>query len=197
MANAKGKSMYGTLLAKTLAWGALAVSITASPVLAQEIVGGNFTLSESARFGETVVVAGQYEFSIEPIGNLQSVGSIQEGVSHLVLVVLRSEKFGTVASMFAMASGSKNASETDELILEPSKNGTLARTLSLERGGLVGGLPLGEPQAEEPDGGSASRPRAKCCRNAPCWKQIGAAWRNCRRTLFLGSARQFACSDSE
>lgn len=128
--------MYGTWLAKTLAWGALMVSMTASPVLAQEVVGGNFTLNESARFGETVVGAGQYEFSIEPIGNLQSVGSIQEGVSHLVLVVLRSEKFGTVASLFAMASGSKNASESNELILEPSKNGTLARTLSLERGGL-------------------------------------------------------------
>jgi hypothetical protein len=150
MVNAKGKSMYRTLLAKALAWGSLVVSITASPVLAQETVGGNFTLNESARFGDLVVGAGQYEFSIEPVGTLQSVGSIQEGVSHLVQVVLRSDKSGTVASMFAMASGSKHASDTNELILEPGKNGTLARTMYLERGNLLVDFRLASPKLTAP-----------------------------------------------
>lgn len=50
MTIAKGKSMYRTLLAKALAFGALAVLINASPVLAQKGLSGNFTLNESARF---------------------------------------------------------------------------------------------------------------------------------------------------
>ena len=158
MGNAKGKSMYQTLLVKALAWGALVVSLTASPVLAQDIVGGHFTLTESARFGDTVLGAGEYKFTVEPVGTLQSVGSIQEGVSNLVQVVLQSEKAGTGASLLAMASGSKHGSETSALTLEPGKDGTLAKTLYLEKEGLLVDFRWASPKTKAPIVAQQTRP---------------------------------------
>ena len=106
MANLNSKSIYQTVLAKMLVWGAFAVCGTASPLLAQNAIGGNFTLNENTRFGNTVLGAGQYKFLIEPIGTIQSIRSIQQGAGHLVLVVMRPEKSGPVVSIFAMASPS-------------------------------------------------------------------------------------------
>jgi hypothetical protein len=150
MANARVKSMYQTVLAKALAWGALALSISAGPLMAQDTIGGNFTLHESARFGETVLGPGQYKFSIEPVGIIQSLLSIQQGVGHMVLVVVRPEKSGTSTSMFAMASPLKHASATNELILEPEKTGTLATTMNLEREGLMVDFRWASPKPKVP-----------------------------------------------
>lgn len=137
MANPKIRSIYRRVLARTLAWGALAICANAGPLLAQNTIGGNFTLNESARFGSTILAAGQYRFSIEPIGTVQSIRSIQQGAGHLVLVVLKPEKSGTIASLFAMASPSDHSRETSELVLESEKTGTLAETLYLEKEGLM------------------------------------------------------------
>jgi hypothetical protein len=137
MANLNSKSLYQAGLARMLVLGALAVCGSASPALAQNAVSGNFTLNESARFGNSVLGAGQYKFLIEPIGNIQSIRSIQQGSGHLVLVVLRPEKSGPVASIFAMASPSGRAHEVNELILGSEKAETLAQTMNLEREGLV------------------------------------------------------------
>jgi hypothetical protein len=126
MLNLNSKSIYHAVLARVLVWGALAVCVTESPVLAQNIIGGNFMLNESTRFGNTVLGAGQYKFSIEPVGTIQSIRSIQGGAGHLVLVVVRAEKSGAVASIFAMASPCDRAREANELIpeSEKGKNGT-------------------------------------------------------------------------
>lgn len=137
MRNVIGKSSYRALLGKILLFGALLACAAANPVLAQNSIAGNFTLNESARFGNTVLGAGQYEFSVEPIGTVQSIRSIQEGAGHLVLVVLRPEKSGRVASVFAMASPSGHTRETNELILEPKKTGALVQSLYLEKQGLL------------------------------------------------------------
>jgi hypothetical protein len=137
MADLKSKSIFQRVLARIMAGGALAVCVTASPLLAQNAIGGNFTLNETARFGNTILGAGQYKFYIEPIGTVQSIRSIQQGNGHLVLVVLRPEKSGPVTSMFAMASPSGHGRETSELVLDPEKAGTLAQTLYLEKEGLV------------------------------------------------------------
>ncbi len=104
MAALSSKSIYQAALARTVAWGALAACAMASPLLAQNSIAGNFTLHENARFGGTVLAAGPYTFSIEPVGTIQSLRSIQQGAGHLVLVVLRPERSGSVASIFAMAS---------------------------------------------------------------------------------------------
>ena len=148
MLNLNSKSIYRAVLARTLVWGALAVCVTASPVLAQNIIGGNFTLNESTRFGNTVLGAGQYKFSIEPVGTIQSIRSIQEGAGHLVLVVVRAEKSGAVASIFAMASPSDHAREANELILESEKDKSLAQTMYLEKEGLVVDFHWWSPKAK-------------------------------------------------
>jgi hypothetical protein len=137
MANLNSEAIYLKTLAKMAAWAALAVCGTATPALAQNAVAGTFTLSENARFGNTLLGAGQYKFSIEPIGNIQSIRSIQQGAGHLVLVVLRPEKAGPVASIFAMASPSGRASEVNELVLGSERKDTLAQTMNLPKEGLV------------------------------------------------------------
>jgi hypothetical protein len=137
MANLRRKSIYPTVFAKVLVWGALAVCGTATPALGQNAVAGTFTLNENARFGNTLLGAGQYKFSIEPIGNIQSIRSIQQGAGHLVLVVVRPEKSGPVASIFAMASPSGHAGEVNELVLGSEKTETLAQTMNLPKEGLV------------------------------------------------------------
>ena len=137
MAIPRIRSLYRKVLARTLAWGALAICANASPLLAQDAIGGNFTLHESARFGSTVLTAGQYNFTIEPIGTVQSIRSIQQGAGHLVLVVLKPAKSGPMASLFAMASPNDHSREASELVLESEKTGTLAETLYLEKEGLM------------------------------------------------------------
>jgi hypothetical protein len=130
-------NFFRTVLARTLAWGTMAVGLMGSPLMAQDIIGGNFTLGENARFGNAVLGPGQYRFSIEPIGNIQSIQSIQRGVGHTVLVVLRPEKSGPVVSIFAMASPNDHAREGNELVLEPQKAGRLAQGMYLQTEGLV------------------------------------------------------------
>ena len=137
MAILKIRSIYRRVLARTLAWGALALCANASPLLAQNAIAGNFTLNESVRFGNTVLAAGLYTFSIEPIGTMQSIRTIQQGAGHLVLVVLKPQKAGPTASIFAMASPSDHSREASELVLEPEKTGTLAETLYLEKEGVM------------------------------------------------------------
>ena len=136
MAKFNSKSIYHAVLARIVASGALAVCATASPLLAQDMIGGKFTLNETARFGNEVLAAGQYKFSIESVGITQSISSIQQGSGHLVLVVMRPEKSGRAASVFAMASPSFHGGEGSELILEPEKAGTLAEAMYLEKSGL-------------------------------------------------------------
>lgn len=133
----KGKSIIRKVLTKIIVCGALAACITASPLPAQDSIDGKFTLSENARFGDTVISAGQYRFSIEPIGTIQSIHSLQEGAGHVVLMILRPEKSGRAVSIFAMASPSGRGRETSELILEPGKAGTFAQTKYLEMDGLI------------------------------------------------------------
>jgi hypothetical protein len=137
MAGLNSKSIYSKILAKAMAWGALAICANASPLLAQNTIGGSFTLNESAHFGNTILGAGPYKFTIEPIGTVQSIRSIQQGAGHLVLVVLKPEKSGPTASMFAMASPSDYAREANSLVLEFEKAGTLAETLYLEKEDLM------------------------------------------------------------
>ena len=150
MADLKSKSICQRVLARIMACGALAACTMASPLLAQNenAIGGNFTLNENARFGDTVVGAGQYKFFIEPVGTIQSIRSIQQGNGHLVLVVLRPEKSGPVTSIFAMASPSGHGRETSELVLEPEKAGTLAQTMYLEKEGLIVDFRWSSPKAK-------------------------------------------------
>jgi len=148
MAILKIRSIYRKVLARTLASGALALCANASPLWAQDVIGGRFTLNESARFGNTILTAGQYNFTIEPIGTVQSIHSIQQGAGHLVLVVLKPAKSGPMASLFAMASPNDHSREASELVLEPEKAGTLAEALYLEKEGLMVDFLWSNPKAK-------------------------------------------------
>jgi hypothetical protein len=136
MENVNRKSIYQGTLVRILLFGALAVCVAAGPVLAQDAIGGNFTLNENARFGNTVLSAGQYHFRIEPMGTIQSIRSIQEGAGSLVLVVVRPEKSGPTVSIFAMASASARGHEASALVLAPENQNMLAQTMYLEKEGL-------------------------------------------------------------
>jgi hypothetical protein len=128
--------IYRGVLGRALMLGALAACISVTPVRAQNTIDGSFTLNESARLGDTVLLPGPYKFSIEAVGLIQSVRSIQQGSGHLVLVVLRPEKAGPPASIFAMASPNDREGSASELVLEPAKAGTLLETMYLEKEGL-------------------------------------------------------------
>ena len=148
MTNLKIKSIFHGIVARIMACGALAACITAAPLLAQDVIGGTFRLNENARFGSTVVAPGQYKFSIETVGSVQSIQSVQQSAGHLVLVVLRPEKSGPVVSVFAMASPSIHGGEGSELILDPEKAGTLAQAMYLEKAGLKIDFRWSEPKAK-------------------------------------------------
>jgi hypothetical protein len=150
MSNLNDKVTYSRVLAlaRVLSWGALALCANASPLLAQDAIGGSFTLNESARFGGTTLVPGPYRFSIEPVGSIQSIRSIQQGAGHLVLVVVKPEKSGPMASLFAMASPIDHTRETSELVLDPEKAGTLAETLYLQKEGVMVDFLWSTPKAK-------------------------------------------------
>jgi hypothetical protein len=117
--------------------------------LAQNVIAGHFTLKENARFGSSVLAAGAYKFSIEPIGTMQSVRSIEGGASHLVLVVMRPEKSGQAASIFAMASPSDRTGNASELTLDAEGAGTLVEAMYLEKEGLLVDFLWANPKAKE------------------------------------------------
>lgn len=148
MTNLKSKSIFHGIVARLIGCGALAACITTSPLFAQDMIGGKFSLDENARFGSTVLSPGQYKFSIETVGSLQSIGSIQKGAGHLVLVVLRPEKSGPVVSIFAMASPNIHGGEGSELILDSEKAGTLADAMYLEKSGLKIDFRWSSPKAK-------------------------------------------------
>jgi hypothetical protein len=150
MANSNSKSIYQAVMAKILVWGALAVGAPAIPLYAQDTIAGNFKLNENARFGDTVLAPGQYKFSIEAVGTIQSMRSIQQGAGHLVLVVVRPENSGPAASIFAMASVSRSEHRTSELILEPEKEQALVRALHLEQEGLEVNFDWANTKAKTP-----------------------------------------------
>jgi hypothetical protein len=148
MKNVNGKSIHLGILARVLFFGALAMCLTTTPLLAQDAIGGKFTLNENARLGNTVLGAGQYHFVIEPVGTIQSMRSIEQGAGHLVLVVVKAEKAGPTVSIFAMASQSDRGSNASELVLSSEKQETLARTLYLEKEKLVVDFNWSSPKAK-------------------------------------------------
>jgi hypothetical protein len=131
------ESIYYRTRAKLALFGALAICGTASPVFGQEILAGKFTLTENTRFQNSVLPAGRYKYSIEPLGNIQSLSSIQ-GVDHLVLVVVRPEiTSGPKAAFFAMASRGVRNAEPNGLALVYENNEKVADALYLEKSGLL------------------------------------------------------------
>jgi hypothetical protein len=125
------KSALVTLL------GLAAICGAATPVLGQETVAGKFTLSETTRFGKKFLPAGVYTFSIEPVGILQSVSSIQ-AAPQVVRVIVRPEtKAGPAAIILAIATRSPEALDSSKLVLTSINNGMAMHSMYLDKQGLV------------------------------------------------------------
>jgi hypothetical protein len=88
----------GSLALRTLLFGFLLLCGIATPTKAQELVRGSFTLNEEARFGSTILPAGHYTMSVEPVTATTATSS------RVSVFVRSSAKSGPVASVFALAS---------------------------------------------------------------------------------------------
>jgi hypothetical protein len=131
------KSIYRSNFARIALLGLMALCGAASPLLGQETVAGKFTLTENTRLGKKFLPAGAYTFSIEPVGILQCVSSIQ-GAREVVQVTVRPEtKAGPTVAIFAMATRSDHVLDASKLVLAPVNNGVAMHSMYLDKQGLV------------------------------------------------------------
>ena len=132
-----GKSTNYRKSALVAVLGLAAFCGAATPLLGQETVAGKFTLSETTRFGKKFLPAGVYTFSIEPVGILQSVNSIQ-AAPQVVRVIVRPEtKADPAAIILAMATRSPEALDSSKLVLTSINNGMAMHSMYLDKQGLV------------------------------------------------------------
>jgi hypothetical protein len=121
---------YSSLTLRTLLFGLLLLCGIATPTKAQELIRGTFTLDEETRFGSTLLPAGHYTVSIEP------VTAISAANSRVSVFVRSASKSGPVASVFALAS--QQGCETPSgLKLLSNGAGLEARSLCLGKQGLL------------------------------------------------------------
>ena len=165
MATLMNKSIYHSKFARVVLPGLMALCGAASPLLGQETVAGKFTLTENTSLGKKFLPAGAYTFSIEPVGILQSVSSIQ-GARQIVQVTVRPEtKAGPTVAIFAMATRSDHVLDASKLVLAPVNNGVAMHSMYLDKEGLVLDFDWWSPknktemlaQAARPEPASASK----------------------------------------
>jgi hypothetical protein len=165
MATLLSKSIYHSKFARIAVLGLMALCGAASPLLGQETVAGKFTLTENTSLGKKFLPAGAYTFSIEPVGILQSVSSIQ-GARQIVQVTVRPEtKAGPTVAIFAMATRSDHVLDASKLVLAPVNNGVAMHSMYLDKQGLVLDFDWWSPkdktemlaQAARPEPASASK----------------------------------------
>ena len=131
------KSIYHSALAKAALLGLMVFCGAAGPAFGQETVAGKFTLTENTRLGKRFLPAGNYKFTVEATGVLQSVKSIQ-GAPQIVQVIMTPEaKSGPVTIIFAMATRSTHALDASKLVLAPVNNEMAMQTMYLDQQGLV------------------------------------------------------------
>jgi hypothetical protein len=157
MARLLSKSINCSAFVRLVLLGLVVLCGAANPLLGQETIGGKFTLTENTRFGERILPAGAYTFSIEPTGTLQSVNSIQN--MQIVRVIVRPEtKPGPVAITFAIAWRSARALNSSKLVLAPMNNAMVARSMDLDQQGLVLDFDLSSPKDKTQMLAQAPRP---------------------------------------
>ncbi len=123
--------LWGSSIKRMLLPGMLLVCGASTATMGQEIVRGTFTLSEGTRFGTTLLPPGQYTMSIEPVTAMTPSGS-------MVSVFVRPEnKIGPVASVLARATQQGCAATPSGLTLQSDGTGLVARSMSVEKQGLV------------------------------------------------------------
>jgi hypothetical protein len=122
---------YGNFsIVKLFLFALLLAAGGASSANAQDLVRGTFILNTETRFGTTLLPAGHYTVSVEPLTTVT-------GPAARVLVFVRPDaKSGPVASLFATASA--EACDTPSgLTLASDGAGLAARSLCLSKQGLM------------------------------------------------------------
>jgi hypothetical protein len=131
------KSIYYRRIARMALLGLAALGGAASPLFGQDTVAGRFTLTENTRFGYRILPAGDYKFSIAPVGISQTVDSIRGGRQPVLVVVKPGTSSGPIIGVFAMASRSDHPMDSSKLILEPASDGMAMHTMYLDQQRLV------------------------------------------------------------
>jgi hypothetical protein len=137
MAKLLSKSIYCSRIAKMALLGLAALCGAASPLFGQDTVAGKFTLTENTRFGNRILPAGAYKFSIEPVGISQTVDSIRGGRQPVLVIVKPETSTGPITGIFAMASRSGHALDSSKLVLEQASDGLAMHTMYLDQQRLV------------------------------------------------------------
>jgi hypothetical protein len=158
MATLISKSIYYRKIARMALLGLAALCGAASPLLGQDTVGGKFTLTENTRFGDRILPAGAYKFSIEPVGISQTVDSIRGGRQPVLVVVKPGASTGPVIGIFAMASRSDHPIDRSKLILEQVGDGMAMHTMYLDQPRLVLDFHWLSPKDKTPTLAGAARP---------------------------------------
>jgi hypothetical protein len=158
MATLLSKSIYCSRIARMALLGLAALCGGASPLLGQDTVGGKFTLTENTRFGDRILPAGGYKFSIEPVGISQTVDSIRGGRQPVLVIVKPGTSSGPIIGIFAMASRSDHPIDRSELILEQASDGMAMHTMYLDQPRLVLDFNWLRPKEKIPTLAGAARP---------------------------------------
>ena len=126
----KKRASSSRIMTKLFLFALILAAGFSSSTKAQELVKGTFTLGTEARFGGTLLPAGHYTVSVEPVTSVSATSS-------RVLVFVRSEnKSGPVASVFALAS--TEACDTPSgLTLLSDGTGLAARSLCFSKQGIM------------------------------------------------------------
>lgn len=121
-------------LLKVLLLGLFMLAGATTPLYAQAITQGKFTLPYEVRWGDKMLAAGAYTYSIAPIGSsVQNISSIGSGHTP-VLMVVRAEAGGPANLMIVMATSQKDHPPVmNGLAIETTPEGPTVRTMCLEK----------------------------------------------------------------
>jgi len=122
---------------RTIALLSLALIAGTGPLaFAQSSVQGKLSLPVEARLGNTMLPPGEYQFSVQLLGSLRSVGAIQNAYGPVAVLLVSTSKGGPVAGVLATASrlDPRNPVSND---IQPELSGNRIHSITLENLGLV------------------------------------------------------------
>jgi hypothetical protein len=159
MATLLSKSIYCSRTARMALLGLAVLGGAASPLFGQDTVAGRFTLTENTRFGNKILPAGAYKFSIAPVGISQTVDSIRGGRQPVLVMVKPGTSTGPIIGVFAMASRSDHPIDSSKLVLEAAaSDGMAMHAMYLDQQRLVLDFDWLSPKDKNPTLASAARP---------------------------------------
>jgi hypothetical protein len=158
MATKLSKSVYLCRNVRAALLGLAALCGASSPLFGQGTVAGKFTLPESTHFGNRILPAGTYKFTIEPVGISQTVDSIRGGRQPVLFVVKAEANNGPITGIFAMATRNDYPLDASKLVMEQESDGMAIHTMYLEQPRLVLDFDWLSPKDKTPALAEATRP---------------------------------------